>query len=92
MASRSSTGRALGPGIRWAIVAGDLKRVPVGREEGKLVLLTAAILSFKNKKGSRALEEKILTNTSNVYTFWMKKMYKIEVVIMCTLGWYTTLS
>lgn len=65
MASRSSKGRALGPGIRWAIVAGQLKRVPVGREEGKLVLLNVVILSFKNKKGmSRALEEKILTNAS----------------------------
>lgn len=64
MASRPSKGRALGPGIRWAIVAGELKRVPVGREEGKLVFLTVVILSFKNKKGSRALEEKILTNAS----------------------------
>lgn len=36
----------------------------MGREEGKLVLLTDAILSFKNKKDSRALEEKILTNAS----------------------------
>lgn len=72
MASPSSTGRALGPGVRWAIVAGQLRRVPVGREEGKLVLLTDAILSFKNKKDSRALEEKILTNASACLHLRMK--------------------